>query len=213
MSRVQTTCVIGIAVAILLSARGPAVGFNPQPEPPADQWGVQGFIDMTALTATPTNGIMPFGLDPGIIGDGQVDFRAGIRASFTAPDNDGDLKPDDGTFMATTQFFDLTIGDTQWSHTMLVPEFKFQLKSGLVTGLSGIYTDTLIAHPDLEFMFPASPGQWIATDERFGDNRGTISGSYTLRDAEVPEPASLAVFGGMSMLLIGLGLYRRRYCS
>jgi hypothetical protein len=206
MFRVQVTCAAGIGVAVLLCVGNPALGFNPQPEPPANQWGVEGFIDLTALTAAPTSAAMPFGVAPEIIGDDQVDFHGGIRASFIAPDNDGDLKPDDGVYTATTEFFDLVVGDTQWSHTMIVRDFDFQLQGGVITGVRGVITPTDIAHPDLEFMFPASPGEWVATDERYGVNLGTISGTYALRDAVVPEPSTL------SLLAIGaLALtFRRR---
>ena len=188
MFRVQTTCATGIVVAVLLCAGSPAVGFNPQPEPPANQWGVEGFIDMTALTTAPTGAAMPFGVDSEIIGDDHVDFHAGIRASFIASDNDGDLKPDDGVYTATTGFFDVFVGDTRWSHTMFTRDFDFQLQRGVVTGVRGV--------------FPASPGEWVATDERFGDNLGTISGTHALRDSVVPEPSSLSLLAiGVLMLI------------
>ena len=50
-----------------------------------------------------------------------------------------------------------------------------------------VITNTTHAHPDLEFIFASSPGNWVATDERYGDNLGTISGTYALRDAIVLE--------------------------
>ena len=96
MFRVQNICIAGLVVVVQLCGDS-AVGFNPQPEPPANQWGIEGFIDMTALKTAPTGSTVPFGLDSEIIGDGLVDFSAGIKASFIAPDDDGDLKPDDGT--------------------------------------------------------------------------------------------------------------------
>lgn len=187
MFRVQNTCIIGIVVLVLLCVGDSAVGFNPQPEPPANQWGIEGFIDMTALKTAPTGSTVPFGVDSEIIGDDLVDFHAGIRASFIAPDDDGDLKPDDGLYAATTEFFDVVIGDTQWSHTIISRDFDLQLDRGVVTSVRCVISGTLREHPDLEFTLASSFGNWIATDERYGDNLGTISGTYALRDAIVLE--------------------------
>jgi hypothetical protein len=203
MNHVNTKCAYcTVITAILLWTVGSALAFNPQPEPPAEQWGIEGFIDMTALTIASAGDAIPFGLDPTIIGDDQIDFHAGIIASFIAPDNDGDLKPDDGIYMASTQFFDVFIGDTHWDHTLLAQDFDFQLQGGIVAGVSGWITDTMPSHPDLQFMFPSSPGEWMALDERDGNNLGTVSGTYTLRNAVVPEPSSLSLFGiGLLMLI------------
>ena len=203
MNHVNTTCAsCTVITAILLWAVGSAFAFNPQPEPPADQWGIEGFIDMTALTVASTGDAVPFGLDPMIIGDDQIDFYAGIIASFIAPDNDGDLKPDDGIYMASTQFFDVFIGDTHWDHTLLTQDFDFQLQGGIVTGVGGMITNTMPGHPDLQFMLPTSPGQWVALDERNGNNLGTVSGTYALRNAVIPAPSSLSLVGiGILMVI------------
>jgi len=123
MNHFNTKCAsFTVITAILLWTAGSAFAFNPQPEPPAEQWGIEGFIDMTALTIEATGDAIPFGLDPAIIGDDQIDFHAGIIASFIAPDNDGDLKPDDGIYRASTRFFDVSIGDTHWDNSMFVVE-------------------------------------------------------------------------------------------
>jgi len=202
MNRVNTkfaSC--AVITTILLWTAGSALGFNPQPEPPGDQWwGIEGFIDMTALTIEATGDATPFGLDPMIISDDQIDFHAGIIAGFIALDNDGDLKPDDGTYEASTRFFDVSIGDTHWDDSMFTNEFDFQLQAGIVTGVSGHFTYTMPSHPDLQFMFPSSPGQWVALDERNGNNLGTVSGTYTLRDAVVPVP------GAVLLGIIGLSV-------
>ena len=47
-------------------------------------------MDMFATAIEPGNNEPPFGIDPAIVSDGQVDFSAGIIASFDAPDDDGD---------------------------------------------------------------------------------------------------------------------------
>jgi hypothetical protein len=175
-----------VITAILLWTVGSTLAFNPQSEPPGDQWRIEGFIEMTALATVPTGDAIPFGLDPTIISDGQSDFYAGIIANFTAPDSDGDHKPDDGFYRASTQFFNVSIGDTHWDHTLFTQDFNFQLQGGLVTGVSNWLTDTMPSHPDLHFMFPSSPGEWMALDERNGINLGRVSGTYTLRNAVVP---------------------------
>jgi hypothetical protein len=77
---------------------------------------------------------------------------------------------------------------------------EFQIQSGLVTGVRVLLTDTMPSHPDLEFMFPASPGAWIATDERDGDNIGIISGSYALTDGEVTDKPQISVVDGLGLL-------------
>jgi hypothetical protein len=212
MFRVQATCATGFAAALLLCAGNPVLGFNPQPEPPANQWGIEGFIDMTALIAEPTGTAMPFGLDSEIIGDEQVDFHAAIKASFIGQDTDGDLMLDDGIYAATTEFFELSLGDTVWSHTMFTRDFDFQLQRGVVTDVRGVFTETGNDHPDLAYMFQASPGAWVATDERFEDNLGTISGSYTLRDGVVvvPEPASIITWSLIILILFGIVTWRSR---
>ena len=118
-----------------------------------------------------------------------------------------------GTAESTTPFTPRTssifaqIGNTNWDQTMPNSGLLFQVADGLVSGVSVRVTDTMPAHPDLQFMFPASPGAWQALDERNGDNVGTIAGTYELRDGTVPEP------GALSLLGIGIGaisLTRRR---
>ncbi len=174
------------SVAVLLCDCSPAVGFNPQPEPPANTWKVEGYIDMRPLEIIPTtDSAQPFSVDDSIIGDIEVKFHAAIIATFTAADHDGDLKPDDGFYRPTMRFFDVFIGNTHWDETMPSGDLEFQVQGGLVSGVRGTYTDTMPSHPDLKFMFPDSPGAWIATDERDGNNLGTISGSYALRDSVV----------------------------
>ena len=186
--RFHTTCVFVVfTAAVLLCTGSPVVAWNPQPEPPADSWKVEGFIDMTALEIMPTGTANPFGVDEAIIGDSEVDFHVGVIATFTAPDHDGDLKPDDGFYTATTRFFDVFIGNTHWDETMFSRDLGFQVQGRLVTGVRGVVCGTDHSQPDLEFMFPASPGAWLAIDERDGNNLGTISGSYVLRDGVVPE--------------------------
>ncbi len=187
-----------VAVAVLVCASRPVVAFNPQPEPPADTWNVQGFVDMTALTSVPTGAANPFNVDPTLIGDGLVDFHGGVIATFIAPTNAFTGKPEDGTYYPTMEYFRLQIGNTSWDETMIPAEsVEFQLQGGLVTGVSAVITITLLEHPDLEFFLPRSPGTWLATDDRNGVNLGTIFGNYDLRDGVVPEPGSL------SLLLIG----------
>jgi len=186
-----------IATVVLLCTVGSTFAFNPQPEPPANQWGVDGFIDMAGMATEPTSVAMPFGLNHTIIGDDQIDFHARIIASFTAP---GDLKPDNGIYTASTRFFDVFIGDTHWDHTLITRDFDFQLQGGIVTGVRAEICPTLAGQPDLYFMFPASPGEWTALDERYGNNLGIVSGSYALRDVVVPAPSAIL------LVSIGMGL-------
>ncbi len=74
-------------------------------------------------------------------------------------------------------------------------ETLFEVKGGLVTGVQVILTDTMPGHPDMEFMLPNSPGAWMALDERGQTNLGSLLGTYVLRDAIVPEPATLTLLG------------------
>lgn len=209
MNHVNTKCAsCTVITAILLWTVGSALAFNPQPEPPADQWGIEGFVDMTALTIASTGDAVPFGLDPTIIVDDQIDFNAAIIASFIAPDNDGDLKPDDGIYRASTRFFNVFIGDTHWEKSMFANDFDFQLQGGIVTGMSGWITETMPSHPDLQFMLPSSPGEWMALDERNGNNLGTVSGTYTLRTAVVPVPSAV-LLGMIGLSVAGVKLRKR----
>ena len=190
-----------IVIVILLSGiSSSALAFNPQPEPPANLWRVEGFINMTSLEISPTGDAMPFAVDSTIVGDNIIDFRSGIIAKFTAPDNTGGGIPDDGTYTAEIEYFQVQIGDTGWDETMPTQNLEFQIQGGLVTGVRAVITETMPAHPDLEFNFPASPGAWIATDERDGDNIGTISGSYALMDGEVTDKAQISVVDGFIKL-------------
>ncbi len=173
---------------MLLCTGSPVFAFNPQLEPQANTWKVEGYIDMTALEIMPASDMTtPFGVDVAIIGDGRVDFHAEIIATFTATDYDGDLMPDDGFYTPTMRFFDVFMGNAQWDETMFSPDLEFQVQSGLVTGWRCTLTTTMPSHPDLEFKFPSSPGTWIAIDERNDINLGTNSGIYSLRDGIVYE--------------------------
>ena len=57
--------------------------------------------------------------------------------------------------------------------------------------MRGIYTITMPSHPDLEFMFLASPGTWVEKDDRYRNNVGTISGKYVLRGRDVKPQVSV----------------------
>ena len=199
---------VGLSMSILtvLLLCSQAAGFNPQPEPPGalpDTWRVEGYIDLYAQTTSQTGLDMPFGIDPGIVGDAALDFSAGVIARFTAPTT-ADSKPHDGLYDVEFEYLLLRIGDTTWDQTLL-GTIQFQVLDGLVNGCSGIYTDTMPSHPDLSFELPASPGTWQALDERDDVNLGTVAGTYELRDGVVPEPVTLSL-----MALGGLALLRRR---
>ena len=161
---------------------------------------------MSATFIDPGDDGLPFGTDPAIVSDGQVDFSAGMIAMFDAPDNTGDLRPDDGLYVADVPYFRVQIGDTSWDETMLSSGMlEFEVMGGQVTGVSVVITDTMPSHPDLSFMLPASPGAWEALDEWDGHNAGSIAGTYALRDGIIPEPATLAL-----LVVGGLALMRRR---
>ncbi len=192
-----------VSVACLVVVCGQAAAFNPQPEPQGI-WRIEGFIDMFATAIEPGNSEPPFGIDPAIASDGQVDFSAGMIAMFDAPDIGADGKPDDGLYAGDVAYFRVQIGDTSWDETMPSTGFEFQVEGGLVTGASVVITGTMPSHPDLSFMMPSSPGTWEALDERGDHNAGSILGTYTLRDGIVPEPATLG------LLLGGLALLKRR---
>jgi len=174
---------IGVSVAflIVLSARGE--GFNPQPEPPG-MWYTEGYIDMWSDAIDATGEETPFGIDPAIVGDGAVDFEAGVIARFNAPTT-ADDKPADGVYDVVFEHFSVRIGDTTWDQTM-PSSIQFQVLGGVVIGCAGSYTVTMPEHPDLSFALPASPGTWAATDERDRVNLGVVTGTYSLRDGIVP---------------------------
>jgi hypothetical protein len=192
--RGRAAVVIG-GVVLVLGLCGRAVAFNPQPGPQGTRWRIEGFADLLATTMETSDTVPPFGVDPAVVGDEEVDFSAGMIALFDAPDNEGDGRPDDGAYPADLQYFLAEIGDTTWDHTMPNGGLRLQVEGGLVAGVAVSLTDTMPAHPDLAFMLPASPGTWKAVDERNGLNLGTIEGTYTLRDGTVPEPATLALLG------------------
>ena len=148
--QIRVAAVVAAAV-VLWGAGNSVVAFNPQPEPPADTWNVQGFVDMTALTSVPTGAAHPFHVDPSIIGDGLVDFYGGVIATFVAPTNAFTGKPEDGIYHPDMRYFRLQIGDTNWDEAMIPAEsIAFQLQGGLVVGIRGVLTETLLSHPDLE---------------------------------------------------------------
>lgn len=187
------------AVALMLF-NASAVAFNPQPEPPGDLWRIEGFINLTTQEINPSGEAVPFGVDAAIAGDEIVDFQVGIIALFSAPDNTGDGKPDDGLYSPVLEYFRVQIGDTSWDETMPATELVFQLQRGSVIGLQGTLTDTMPAHPDLEFLLPTSPGLWIAIDERDGVDLGKIVGAYSLLDGEVTTRPQLTVVDGFVKL-------------
>jgi hypothetical protein len=190
----------------LLCICGKAVAFNPQPEPPG-HWRIEGFADLLAMDMNMTDTQPPFGLSSMIVGDDMVDFSAGIVAMFDAPDNDGDTLPDDGIYAMDLQYFRVQIGDTSWDEMMPGSDMMLQVQGGAVIGIQMTLTPTVVEHPDLSFMLPASPGTWSALDERNGINLGTVSGTYSLRDGVVPEPATMSLFG---LGLVALAAWRWR---
>ena len=194
MRRARAGVVGIVAVGAVFAACGQAVAFTPKPVSPG-AWYVEGFADMYADTMEPSSADPPFGIDPAIVGDDEMDFAAGIIATFAAGDRDNDGRPDDGQYPANMDLFRVQIGDTTWDETMPASEMLLAVKGGLVTGAQVVVTDTMPVHPDLEFFMPASPGAWAALDERGQTNLGSLLGSYVLRDAIVPEPATLALLG------------------
>ena len=177
-----------------------ATAFNPQPEPPADLWRIEGFINLTALEIATTGSDIPFGVDEGLVADDIIDFRIAIVATFKAPDSSGDGKPDDGVYSPVIEYFRVQIGNTRWDETMPSEELALQVQHGLVTGVRAVVTATRPTHPDLALKFPASPGTWEATDDRDGVDLGTISGSYSLLDAEVSDKPQISVTDGFIKL-------------
>lgn len=203
------TCVTACSVIFLLSICGQAVAFNPQPEPPGDRWRIEGFADLLSTAMAVTDTDPPFGLNRAIVGDDVVDFSAGMIARFEAPDNNGDNLVDDGIYAGDLLYFRVKIGDTDWDEMIPNSGMLLKVERGVIVGLSFTICDTLADHPDLTFMFPASPGTWEALDKRDGINLGTISGIYELRDGIVPEPTTFGLLGGL--LVLGALLLIRRH--
>ena len=206
-SRVVHFLVAGTGAVLLLGACSPAVAINPQPEPPG-RWTIEGFVDLSVLTMEPTGADAPFGLDPDIVGDAQVDFSAAIIATFTGADRDGDGRPDNGVYAADLRYFRAEIGDTNWDETMPNTGILLEVTDGLVSGMSGNITCTVPAHPDLELWLPSSPGAWEARDVRGDTDKGLIAGTYALRDGTVPEPGMVSLLTAVVLILT----CRRRRC-
>jgi len=187
-------------IASVLVVCGPAAGFNPQPEPPGmpGNWYVEGYADMWAEDFDQTSAAMPFGIDPNIVGDGVMDFSAGVVAWFDAPST-ADDKPVDGMYDVVFEYLLVQIGDTSWDERM-PGTIQFQVVDGVVVGCDGALTLTM-PHPDLSFALPASPATWQAVDLRDDVNLGVVMGTYSLRDGIVPEPATacLLAIGALAM--------------
>lgn len=80
--------------------------------------------------------------------------------------------------------FDLTIGQVNWNESQPHSSPQFLLSSGGIDAMSGVYTVTLPAHPDLSLFLPESSATWEVKDENdptgkpiFGGNFGGI---YTI---------------------------------
>ena len=203
----RASVVGSVLVAAVLLVCGQGAAFTPNSVSPG-AWHVEGFADMYADAMEPAGADPPpFGIDPAIVDDDEMDFAAGMIATFAAGDRDNDGRPDDGLYPADVDLFRLRIGDTTWDETMPASEMLLGVKDGLVMGAQVRLTDTDASHPDLEFFMPASPGAWMALDERGDTNLGSISGNYVLRDATVPEPATLAL---LALGAAGLVARRRR---
>jgi hypothetical protein len=198
--RVVHFCVAVTTAVLIFSISSSTIAFNPQPEPPGNVWRVEGFINMTALEILPTGAAMPFGVDSAIIDDDHIDFRVGVIATFTAADSTGGGKPDDGIYTPDMEHFRVQIGNTSWDETMPNHDLEFLLQDGIVTGVSVVITDTMPSHPDFESNFPASPGTWVATDDRDRNYVGIISGSYALMDGEVINRPQISVADGFIKL-------------
>ncbi len=193
----RITLAVVLQMALSLVICGQAAAFNPQ-----RLWRIEGFVDLFVEDITQTGTEVPFGISPFIASDGVVDFSAGIIATFEAPDNDRDGKPDNGLYPVDMEYFRVQIGDTSWDETMPSTGMQFQIEGGLVTGIKGTYTPTMPAHPDLSFMLPASPGAWEAMDEGDSDNVGSLIGSNGIRVGSVRgvEDTSLLALGGLVLL-------------
>ncbi len=191
--------IVCVSVALLLVRCGQAAGFNPQPEPPG-KWYVEGYIDLWAQAVDPTGTEVPFGIDRDIVGDAVVDFSAGVIARFDAPST-ADGKLVDGLYDAEFEYFLVRIGDTTWDETM-PGTIQFQVSGGEVNDCWGVITTTMPGHPDLSFALAASPGTWNALDERDDVDLGVVTGTYSLRDGIVPEPATACLLALGAVTLI-----------